>query len=351
MSVSKRRKTGNASLREAKHWESYDRKSAVITEEEKTEKVFFPEFGWASEHVVKSEFLNRTCFTENIKVIGGNVAPTAGYLPAFRSFVCPSIPNSCVRIRLNLPNLVVPEKLLAPDENAMRNLSILLLDMGFEVVDRATLVFFAIGSEHDFRKAAQRFLKFREVVNRSEFKSPSREVVELMDIDGIIEGFARHRDGTFGVLCHGKKYNPGNHPAIYIFREILCYILSMIDLSLLRKGFISVFNARNMTWKAFAPFEIAKLFHMHNECLPLKMRRRYLIDPGKYYRLARQVCKPLIPREFSNTIFCLTSDEARHNHPHLVLPESITGLTQSKFIKYLSVHEQLDFKFFLENPQ
>lgn len=338
MSVLKIRKTSDAPIGGGVRKESCDQISAESKEDDRREVVFFPEFCEAPVQIDTSE-----------KSFGENVAPLAAYFPEFRSFVWANIPNSCVRVRLNLPKLVIPRRLLKPDEDAMRDLRILLSDMGFEVLDRATLAFFAIGSEHDYQKAALRFLKFHKLANTAEFKSPSREILQLIDNYGLIEGFALHMDGTFGGLIHVQEYKHLVHNAMYIVRELLCYICSMVDLSLLRRGYTSVVNARNFHWKAFAPFENAKTLNLIKGCMPLKAGRKYVIDPGYYARLAHNTCKPIIPEEYLKVTFLLTADKVRLEHPHLVLPKSITGLTGNKFIKHLSVVEQVGFTFFLEN--
>jgi len=136
-----------------------------------------------------------------------------------------------------------------------------------------------------------------------------------------------------------------NHPSPYYLREIICYIYSMVDLGLVRSGLLMVCNARNTTWRNFKPYEMRKIFKTLLQCVPLKVRRRLVIDPGIYFLLARKVFTSMFE---DNMTVVLTLDEARHRYPHAVLPTSLTGLVENKLIKRLSANEQLTFNFFIE---
>jgi len=129
----------------------------------------------------------------------------------------------------------------------MRNLQALLHYNNFIVLDRATLAFFAIGAECDVRAAAQCFVNFHHTANTVEFKSPNQDQMEAMEADVLIEGFAWHKDGTFGPLINIQKWNVLNHTAAYIVRECVCYIFNMVDLTRLRGGTTAIFNLRNLT--------------------------------------------------------------------------------------------------------
>jgi len=120
------------------------------------------------------------------------------YVPAYDSFVSVRCEIPGIRVRMNLPNLVVPPRLLQTDEDAMRNLHLLLKWIGFEVSDRATLAFFAVGSDYDIKKAAQRFVQFYNLANTEVFMDPDRKILESLEGDNCLEGFALHDDGTFG---------------------------------------------------------------------------------------------------------------------------------------------------------
>jgi len=224
--------------------ECSDREVAEKKDEDpRKEEVFLSEFTQATMGT-SFEIPNRIQVTQNSSNHNKNVQPVAEYLPAFRSFVS-VISKSGLRIRLNLLNLVVPQRLLQPTEDAMMHLRVLLSDMGFEVFDRATLAFFTIGSELDVRKAAWRFFNLYKLTKTAEFKSPNREILKSMEAEGFIEGFAFHKDGTYGVLLRAEKFCIHNHAVMYIAREFICYILSFVNLGLLRAGFIEVGNARN----------------------------------------------------------------------------------------------------------
>merc|ERR1719419_479026 len=267
------------------------------------------------------------------------------YLPAYDSFVTVRRDIPDIRVRLNLPNLVVPPRLLQTDEDAMRNLHLLLKWMGFDVSDRATLAFFAIGSEYDIQKAARRFIQLYNLANTEVFKNPDRKILESLEGDDFLEGFALHRDGTFGFVSQAENFAISNHPTAYYLREIICYIFSIVDLGLLRSGFLMVCNARNVSWRNFKPFEMKKIVTTLLKCVPLKVRGRLVIDPGYYFLLARKIFTTMLK---DNMTVVLTLDEARRRYPHVVLPTSLTGLVENKLIKRLSSDEQLAFNFLID---
>jgi len=270
--------------------------------------------------------------------------PATKYFPKWDSFVSVRFDIPGVRVRLNLPNLVIPPKLLQPDEEAMSNLHLLLKWIGFEVSDRATLAFFALGSDYDIKKAAERFVNFYNLANTEVFKHPDRKIVQSMEGDDFFEGFAVHEDGTFGSLSQMEKFAIRNHPTTYYPREVLCYISSMVDLGLVRNGYFMVCNARNVTWRNFKPYEILKFIRMVTQCFPLKVKGRLVIDSGMYLSLARKVLKPMLK---DNITILASFDEARRRYPHVVLPTSLTGLAENKLIKRLSAKDQLAFNFFI----
>jgi len=251
-------------------------------------------------------------------------------------------------VRLNLPSLVVPARLMQPEEDAMGNLRILLRHHGFDVRDRATLAFFSIGKQYDVQSAAKCLQNFYKLVNTAAFISPNRNKLEQMEVDGLCEGFARHHDRTMGSLINLQKFNFSHHSAPYITREVLCYILNMADLELLRAGLTNVTNARNFTWRQFVPFEKAKTAFLLRSCMPLHTRRRIVIDIGIYGRLARCALDPLLPDiRIRDKTFLISLEEARLLFPEIILPESLTGLKGNLLIKKLSANEQMKFKFLL----
>jgi len=340
MPSSKRRKTSEVSTKEVVSKEYDALSEPEIKDDKRREDVFFPELSNAPENVNSFGIA-----TQNINVESDILV--VRYPPTLRTFVSVRTPNPMVRIKLNLPNLAIPPRLLQPEENALTDLRILLKNIGFDVVDRATLAFFAIGSELDIPKAARRFVNIHRFLITVECKSPSREILESMQNSKLIEGFVRHQDGTFGTDVHVEKWDPHILTAPYIAREMFCYIFSMVDLSLIRNGMKSVINARNVSWRVFQPLEMAKLGKICIN-LPLTLRGRYMIDAGVYGRLAHKVCKPLLVVAGKVTVL-LSEEEFRVGYPHLVLPESITGLSDNKLIKHLSVEEQFKMKLLLES--
>jgi len=292
-----------------------------------------------------SEILNEAKPSPNLDGIAQLVPPMVAPIP---SFLTNSHPTSGIRVRLNLPKLVIPNILPGIEEVAVTNLQAVLLYNNFVVIDRATLAFFAIAMELDVRAAAQCFVNFYNLANCAEFKSPNRIRMQAMAEDGLIEGFAWHKDGTFGPLFNIQKWNVLNHTAAYIVRESLCYTFSMVDLSRLRMGITEVFNVRNLTWRTFAPFEKAKVTAMLKSVLPIQFRKRIYIDPGWYFLVADSVLRPLLPDSVNKSTVVLAVNDVRLAYPLVVLPTSLTGMTDNTQIMHLSTDKQLDFRFFLD---
>lgn len=286
--------------------------------------------------------------TENITRGAHNISESYVNLPEMNVFVTAMRPKSGVKVRLNLPKLEVPNLMMWPEEQGMRDLQGLLLDIGYEVHDRGTLAFFAIGGGLNVRSAARYFINFYKLLNTEEFKSPNRARMDRIESDILIEGFTQHGDGTFGPLLNLQKWNVLNHTVQYICRELVCYLFSMVDLSLLRQGITEVINAQNMTKKSFAPYQKAKIQNTMSSCVPLQWKGRFMINPCVYATLVYRVVKPLLASRIKNFTLLLSLDEFREKYPHLVLPPSVFEPENSTCIKHLSVDEQLDFKFFLE---
>ena len=141
-------------------------------EDLRREDVFFPELSQVAVPASTPD-----TFLQNSNGNRDIFPPTVSYLHAFRSFVSLRTSNPTVRIRLNLPNLVIPPRLVEPEESVITELRVLLKDIGFDVVDRATLSFSAIGSELDLQKAAKCFVNFYKLSKTTEFKTPSREIL------------------------------------------------------------------------------------------------------------------------------------------------------------------------------
>jgi len=290
----------------------------------------------------------KTNSTQNIENDAVNIsaAPAAQYHPEMDSFVSVRHQNEGIKVRLNLPKLVVPDTMLQIEERAIGDLRDLLQYIGFEVSDRSTLAFFVIGLKLNINSAARCFLNLYKLLNTDEFICPSRARMEQMEVDGLVEGFAYHGDGTFGPLINIKNYNVLNHNAAYTCREAMCYIFTMIDLSVLRRGLTMVASARDLTWRVFAPFEMAKTENTMAGCVPLPAKTIILIDPNHYAKLAYRVIKPIVKPPGSTDLLAL--DEFLEKYPLHVLPQSVSRTTSSNLIKHLSVEEQLEFNFFLD---
>jgi len=232
----KKRRTNLASTEKKQNKENLD--GALDHKEEvgKKEEVFLPEMSQVTMREGGTELVNSINVSKNINDDSTTKAPAPKYLTAYNSFVSVRRDIPGIRVRFNLPNLVVPPRLLQTDEDGMRDLHLLLKYIGYEVSDRATLAFFAIGSEFDIKKAAQRFIQFYNMADTEVFKHPERKILESLETDNFFEGFVLHKDGTFGPLSQAGNFGISNHPTPYHVREVLCYICSMVDLGLVRSG-------------------------------------------------------------------------------------------------------------------
>jgi len=253
-------------------------------------------------------------------------------------------PHSVKSVRMNFPNLVIPDEMIFPYEKALKDLQILLRDKGFEVIDRTTLSFFALGKELDVWAAAQCFIYIYQLLITAEFNRPNRALMEQMAEDDFVEGFARHHDGTFGALFKLRNWNIAKHFTAYLFREVLCYIFNMVDYTLLRGGLTHIINARDFTWRSFAPFEQARAIMLWRKCCPMALRRNFLVDLGTYGSIAHSVLNPLASM---SKFIVLSTDDVRDIYPDVVLSKSLTGM-DSERIKYLTCDEQIAFRFFLD---
>jgi len=122
----------------------------------------------------------------------------------------------------------------------------------------------------------------------------------------------------------------------------------MVDLARLRSGATAVFNARDLTWREFAPFEKAKTVVLLKSVLPIQMRKILHIDANWYFLVADGVLRPLLPDSINEATVMLSLNQVRHAMPQLLLPKSLTGLMNNKHIIHLSIDEQFNFPFFLD---
>ena len=69
---------------------------------------------------------------------------------------------------------------------------------GFEVCDRPTLAFFAIGKQLNVQAAVECFLEFYKLADTLHFRFPDINQIEQLVADGFIEGIGCQSDGTMG---------------------------------------------------------------------------------------------------------------------------------------------------------
>lgn len=122
----------------------------------------------------------------------------------------------------------------------------------------------------------------------------------------------------------------------------------MVDLERLRGGITAVVNARNLTWRSFAPFEKAKTVALLKSVLPIQIRKILYIDAGSYFLLADSVIRPLLPECVNKSTVMLSLDDVRRAYPNVWLSNSLTGLMTNEHIIHLSPDEQMNFHFFLD---
>jgi hypothetical protein len=82
--------------------------------------------------------------------------------------------------------------------------------------------------------------------------------------------------------------------------------------------------------------------------MPVQLRKSIYIDPGWYFVVANSVLRPLLPDSVNKTTVMLAKNDVHHAYPRIVLPNSLTGMTNNSDIINLSTDVQLNFCFFLE---
>jgi len=246
------------------------------------------------------------------------------------------------RVRVYLPNFKLPKLLIEQEEKSMIGLQILLRERCFDVDDRDTLAFFLVGWEWDIHKAVESFLNFYSLVNEKEFKFPNRKHMENI---AQIEGFVRHRDGTFGGLYNPNSFNISE----YAMRFAFCHFLHMVDFGLSRSGVTVVVNLRGLDWRSFEPLKWSKNLKGFEKSLPFQCRKLIFLDPGFYAAIALKVFIPLLPSRVRNTLHILSVDEATTLLPDILLPPSVTPTTSTSpnFVR-LTTDEQIKMPFIIE---
>ena len=206
--------------------------------------------------------------------------------------ICP-----CQKVKVHLPKLKLPVLLLQKDEKAMIDLSLLLRDHGFEVIDRPTLAFFAIGKQHDVVAAAHCFVEFYKLANSIEFRFPDLSRMEQMAADGLVEGFGRQPEGTAGMMVSTGNWNAENNLGLYVAREMLCHILYRADFPLLKKGLTNIGNMQELAWRNFSPFELTKLDSHMTKCNPIFVKKLFLLESNYYASVAAKVFFEMCPNQ------------------------------------------------------
>jgi len=248
------------------------------------------------------------------------------------------------RIKVNLPNLELPPILSKQDEESMLELHLLLQFYGFEVRDRKTLACFALGNINNTPAAAAYFCEFYKLASRAELKFPDRA-----KMGDMIEGAARQSDGTLGIYYVARKWNAENTLGIYVARENLCYFLNMVDLSVLRAGLTYVANMSALTWRMWAPFEVAKAANFSAMCIPLKAKRLLFIQPNIYARVALNMSFPMISIRLSKVACVLQLDEVHSKFPGIIVPPSLVpSTTENSMLTRLSIDDQINFQFLID---
>jgi len=260
-----------------------------------------------------------------------------------------SLKPSLTKVKVYLPKLKLPESLPRKDWKAMIDLSKHLREHGFEVCDRPTLAFFAIGMQLDVQAALECFLEFYKLAATLHFRFPDISQIEQLVANGLVEGIACHSDGTTGLFIR-----PANHqweiPAIYIVREMLCHILRMVEFSVLKNGATKIANMRDVCWRNFAPYEIAKIVKMITKCNPIFQKRIIFADSSWYISVGYNVILKMLPTTFTDVLQILSLSELCEKYPDLLLPPSLSPSTSENVgFCHLSVEEQMAIQVLVDH--
>jgi len=257
--------------------------------------------------------------------------------------------NPLKKVKVYLPKLKLPESLNEKDEKAMVDLQILLRGYGFDVTDRPTLAFFALGKQLNIWAAVNCFKEFYTLASTLLFRFPDLSHVEQLVADRLIEGFASQSDGTAGLCIKPSQYH-GDPPAMYVVREMLCHILHMTEFSLLKKGTTEIANMRDLAWRNFFPLIVAEIGNCMKKCNPIFKTKILMVDSNWYATVAYKVLYEIMPSSFTDFLQILSLREARDKFPSITLPPSLSSSTSSNIgFCHLSVDDQISFQLMIDN--
>jgi len=248
------------------------------------------------------------------------------------------------KVKLHLPKLELPSQLSKQEEEAIVDLHLELRNHGFEIYDRKTLAFFALGNVNNTPAAASYFCEFYKFANTKEVKFPDRAMMG----NTVTEGAFRQDDGTLGLYFIGSNWNVESCRGVYIAREKFCYFLKMVDIAMLRAGFTFVANLDGASWRNFAPFEGALATNISVRCIPLQARQILFIKANFYAYVSLNLFLTMISTRFSNVSYVLSLDEVRSRFPRIILPPSVAATAENQKFTRLSVDEQINFKFLID---
>jgi len=249
-----------------------------------------------------------------------------------------------IKVKLNIPNLELPFLLSNQEEKAIRDLHLMLINHGFEVYDRKTLAFFALGNLDNISRAASYFCEFYKFITSEEVKHPDRAMME----NSVTEGALRQGDGTLGLYFICSNWDTETCRGVYIAREKFFYFLKMVDLAILRTGFTFVASMDVLTWRNFAPFEVAQATNLSVKCIPLQPRQILFIQPNYYASVALNLFFTMISTSFSKVSYVLSLDEVRSRFPRIILPPSVAATAENQNFTRFSVDEQINFHFLID---
>jgi len=256
--------------------------------------------------------------------------------------------NPLKKVKVYLPKLKLPESLNEKDEKAMVDLQILLRGHGFDVTDRPTLAFFALGKQLNIWAAANCFKEFYKLASTLLFRFPDLSHVERLVADRVVEGFASQSDGTAGLCLKPSQYN-GDPPAMYVVREMLCHILHMTEFSLLKKGTTEIANMRELAWRNFFPFIVAEIGSCMKKCNPIFKTKVLMVDANWYATVAYKVLYEILPESFTDFFQIMSLREARDKFPNITLPPSLSLSTSGNIgCCHLSVDDQISFQLMID---